>query len=82
MSETEAQTNTLELLKHQQKQHEDQRALIMGILEQQKLNFETHRKEIAALRQQQRSASEAVAVPKASKPLLQKLIPEDDIEHS
>ena len=70
----------LEFLKQQQKQHEDQQALLMGMLEQQKLTFEAHKSEMSALLGQQQTVTGGV-VPKLPKPLLQRLTAEDDVEH-
>ena len=72
----------MELLRQQQRQHADQQAILMGMLEHQKISFESHKEEVAALLRQQRGSSgEDGTVTKIPKPLLQKLTAEDDVEH-
>ena len=73
-SENAAQEGLLEFLKQQQKRHEDQQAILLGMLEQQKIHFDAHREEMATLIGQQRPKN-------LPKPSLQKLMSDDDIEH-
>ena len=72
----------MEFLRKQQKQHEDQQAILMGMLEQQKISFEAHKTEMSTLLGQPCvPVAERDVVPKILKPSLQKLTAEGDVEH-
>ena len=84
----EASTKTLlemfmEQQRAQQEQQREQQRILLALVEQQKEELTQHRKEMAELRAQrdaheEREAKAAIRLPK---PTLQKLGPDDDIEH-
>ena len=77
-SNGELASTLVELLHQQQKQSEAQQAILMGMLEQQKQNFEAHKAEVTSLLGCPLvNADRQTKVPP---PLLQKLQPSDDIE--
>ena len=76
-SNGELASTLVELLCQQQKQSEVQQAIFMGMLEQQKQNFEVHKAEVTS-----RLGCPLVNAHRQTKvppPLLQKLQPFDDI---
>ena len=77
-SNGELASTLVELLRQQQKQSEAQQAILMGMLEQQKQNFEAHKAEVTSLLG--RPLVNADRKTKVPPPLLQKLQPSDDIE--
>ena len=77
-SNGELASTLVELLRQQQRQSEAQQAILMGMLEQQKQNFESHKAEVTSLLG--RPPINADRQTKVPPPLLQKLQPSDDIE--
>ena len=75
-----ASGTVLELLLKQQRAQQEQQRVLMALLEQQKEELAEHRREMAELRTQRDNPDGGgqVRLPKTT---LQKLGPEDDIEH-
>ena len=81
----EASTKTLleifmEQQRAQQEQQREQQKILLALVEQQKEELAQHRKEMAELRAQSEAHERRTAV-RLPKPTVQKLGPDDDIEH-
>ena len=70
----------LEILLEQQRAQQEQQRMLMALLEQQKEELAEHRREMAELRTRKDNPDGGGQV-RLPKPTLQKLGPEDDIEH-
>ena len=82
----EASTKTLlemfmEQQRAQQEQQREQQKILLALVEQQKEELAQHRKEMAELRAQSEAHEERRTAVRLPKPTLQKLGPDDDIEH-
>ena len=74
----------VELLREQLKAQQTQQEMLMALLEQQKEEMMQYRKEVTSLRERAEAKSPAegaVTATRVPKPTLQKLSPDDDIEH-
>ena len=65
----------------QQQQQREQQKILLALVEQQKEELTQHRKEMAELREQSEAHKERRMAVRLPKPTLQKLEPDDDIEH-
>ena len=82
----EASTKTLlemfmEQQRAQQEQQREQQKILLTLVEQQKEELAQHRREMAELRAQHEAHEERRTAVRLPKPTLQKLGPDDDIEH-
>ena len=74
----------MKLLREQLKAQQTQQEMLIALLEQQKEEMMQYRKELTSLREQAEAKSPAegaVMATRVPKPTLQKLSPDDDIEH-
>ena len=82
----EASTKTLlelfiEQQRAQQEQQREQQKILLALVEQQKEELAQQRREMAELRIQQHEHEKEKTATRSPKPTLQKLGPDDDIEH-
>ena len=71
----------VELLREQLKTQQTQQGMLMALLEQQKEEMVHYRKELTSRREEDKPTAEGAVAAKLPKPTLQKLSPDDDIEH-